>query len=134
MKYSDLSAASGLMRFAEPVTGKKETAEVFIMPRKPKTDETPKKIAMKADSKKIAMKQEKKAIETKAEPVLTTLVQVGDKEFDITDIALKAYKAYKSVHRRKAVTDFKIYVKPEEGAAYYTVNGEGSEEFKVDLT
>jgi hypothetical protein len=67
------------------------------------------------------------------ELVLTTILQLGDTEFDITDIALKAFKAYKSVHKRKVITDFHIYVKPEEKVAYYTINGEGSEEFKVDL-
>ena len=113
------------------------------MPRKPKSETTPKKItmapekkkiAMAPEKKKIAMKPAKKAIETKQEAVLTTLVQVGDKEFDITGIAEKAYKAYKSVHRRKHVTDFRVYVKPEENAAYYTVNGEGDAEFRIDLT
>ena len=114
------------------------------MPRKAakKPEETPKmidkkpekkRIAMEPEKKKISMRAPKKAIETKAEPALVTIVQVGEKEYDITDIALKAYKAYKSVHKRKAVTDFRIYVKPEDGAAYYTVNGEGAAEFKVDL-
>ena len=70
----------------------------------------------------------------KPELVLTTTLQVGDAEFDISEIAEKAYKEYKRVHKRKVVTDFHIYVKPEESAAYYTVNGEGSEDFKVDLT
>lgn len=77
--------------------------------------------------------EEKKTTAKKTEPVLTTIVQIGDQEFDITDIAAKAYKAYKSVHKRKAVTEFKVYVKPEDNAVYYTVNGEGSEEFKIDL-
>ncbi len=70
----------------------------------------------------------------KPELVLTTTLQVGDAEFDISALAEKAYKEYKRVHKRKVVTDFHIYVKPEEGAAYYTVNGEGSEDFKIDLT
>ncbi len=77
---------------------------------------------------------EKKTTAKKTEPVLTTIVQIGDQEFDITDIAAKAYKAYKSVHKRKAVTDFKVYVKPEENAAYYTVNGEGADDFKIELS
>ena len=70
----------------------------------------------------------------KPELVLTTTLQVGDAEFDISALAEKAYKEYKRVHKRKVVTDFHICVKPEEGAAYYTVNGEGSEDFKIDLT
>ena len=74
-----------------------------------------------------------KKADKKAEPVLSTLVQVGDAEYDITDIAAKAYKAYKSTHKRKAVTEFRVYVKPEEGVAYFTVNGEGSPDFKINL-
>ena len=74
-----------------------------------------------------------KKADKKAEPVLSTLVQVGDAEYDISDIAAKAYKAYKSTHKRKAVTEFRVYVKPEEGVAYFTVNGEGSPDFKINL-
>ena len=79
-------------------------------------------------------KEPKKASKTK-EPTLTikTILQVGDKEFDITNIAEAALKEYKSVHKRKNVTDFVIYVKPEDNAAYYTVNGEGAEDYKVEL-
>ena len=74
-----------------------------------------------------------KKADKKSEPVLITTLQVGDAEYDISDIAAKAYKAYKSTHKRKVVTEFRVYVKPEEGVAYYTVNGEGSADFKIDL-
>ena len=92
-----------------------------------------KKLTAKPEKKKLAMKPAKKAIETRSEPVLTTIVQVGELEFDISQIAEKALKAYKSVHRRKHVDEFRVYVKPEEKAAYYTVNGEGAAEFRIDL-
>ena len=82
--------------------------------------------------KKPRKPREKKAAK-KNEPVLKTVVQVGNAEFDISDIAQKTYKAYKSTHKRKIVTDFCIYVKPEENAAYYTINGEGSPEMKIAL-
>lgn len=82
--------------------------------------------------KKSRKPREKKAAK-KNEPVLKTVVQVGNSEFDISDIAQKTYKAYKSTHKRKVVTDFCIYVKPEESAAYYTINGEGSPEMKIEL-
>lgn len=85
------------------------------------------------EAPKKTRKPRAKKVDKKAEPVLTIVVQVGDAEFDITDIAAKAYKAYKSVHKRKTVTDFRVYVKPEEGAAYYTVNGEGAPDYKIDL-
>ncbi len=80
------------------------------------------------------VKPPKRTVKAKKDTTtFTTILQVGDKEFDITNIAENALKAYKSVHKRKNVTDFVVYVKPEENAAYYTVNGEGSEEYKVEL-
>ena len=89
----------------------------------------------RSDEKTPAVKKTvaKKAENKKVEPVITTILQLGDKEFDVTDIAAKAYKAYKSVHKRKTVTEFVVYVKPEENATYYTVNGEGAEDYKIDL-
>ena len=86
--------------------------------------ETPEKKTRKPRAKKA---------DKKSEPVLITTLQLGDAEFDISDIAAKAYKAYKSTHKRKAVTEFRVYVKPEEGVAYFTVNGEGSPDFKIIL-
>ena len=94
--------------------------------------ETPAEPAVEPIQKKPRKPREKKAAK-KNEPVLKTVVQVGNAEFDISDIAQKTYKAYKSTHKRKVVTDFCIYVKPEESAAYYTINGEGSPEMKIDL-
>ena len=70
---------------------------------------------------------------TKTEPTLKTIVQANGREIYVTNIAADALKAYKSVHKRKVVNDFVIYVKPEENAAYYTINGEGSDEYKIDL-
>ena len=96
-------------------------------PTTPATD-APEKKTRKPRTKKADNKTDKKA-----EPVLITTLQVGNAEFDISDIAAKAYKAYKSTHKRKVVTEFRVYVKPEENAAYYTVNGEGSADFKIDL-
>ena len=84
----------------------------------------------KAAAKKPAAK---KAAAAKAEPVIRTVLQFDGKDFDVSDLAVKALKAYKSKHKRKQVSEFVVYIKPEDNAAYYTVNGEGSEEFKVDL-
>lgn len=85
------------------------------------------------DIVQTSRKPRAKKADKKSEPVLSTFVQAGDAEYDISDIAAKAYKAYKSTHKRKAVTEFRVYVKPEEGVAYFTVNGEGSPDFKINL-
>ena len=96
-------------------------------PRKPR--------AKKAETPEAPAEPKKRGRKPKDNgPELKTILQIGEAEFDITDIALKAYKEYKRVHKRKVVSDFRIYVKPEENAAYFTVNGEGAEEFKVELS
>lgn len=69
----------------------------------------------------------------KAEPVIKTILQFEGKDIDVSTVAVDALKAYKSGHKRKVVNEFIVYVKPEENAAYYTVNGEGGEDFKVEL-
>lgn len=75
----------------------------------------------------------KKPAAKKAEPVIKTILQVEGKDFDLSTVAVDALKKYKSTHKRKVVEEFVVYVKPEDNAAYYTVNGEGQDDFKVDL-
>ena len=106
-----------------------ETAPVIAEPIAETVTEA---LVAETPEKKTRKPRAKKA-DKKAEPVLITTLQLGDAEFDISDIAAKAYKAYKSTHKRKAVTEFRVYVKPEEGVAYFTVNGEGSPDFKINL-
>ena len=84
-----------------------------------------KKAAAKAPAAKKAAK--------KAEPVIKTILQVEGKDFDLSTVAVDALKKYKSTHKRKVVNEFVVYVKPEDNAAYFTVNGEGQEDFKVEL-
>ncbi len=87
--------------------------------------------AAKAPAEKKAAA--KKPAAKKAEPVIKTILQVEGKDFDLSTVAVDALKKYKSTHKRKVVEEFVVYVKPEDNAAYYTVNGEGQDDFKVDL-
>ena len=112
----------------KPAAEKKTTA---------KKAATPKAAAEKAAAAPKAAAEKKTAAKKpaakKAEPVIKTILQFEGKDFDISNVAEKALKEYKSVHKRKTVNEFVVYVKPEENAAYYTVNGEVQEDFKVDL-
>lgn len=112
----------------KPAAEKKTTAKKAAAPKAAaeKTAAAPKAAA----EKKTAAK---KPAAKKAEPVIKTILQVDGKDFDLSTLAVDALKSYKSTHKRKAVSEFVVYVKPEENAAYYTVNGEGQEDFKVDL-
>ena len=85
----------------------------------------------KADAKKPAAK--KTAAKKTAAPEIKTILQFEGQDLDISSVVEKALKEYKSVHKRKVVKEFVVYIKPEENAAYYTVNGEGDDNFKVEL-
>ena len=69
----------------------------------------------------------------KTAPKATVTVEAAGKQFDITAIADKAVAAYKAMNEKAAVKTVDVYVKPEEGVAYYVINGEGSADFKVEL-
>ena len=87
--------------------------------------------APKAEAKKPAVK---KAAAKKTEIVIKTIVQANGQDLDVSSVAEKALKKYKSKSKRKIVNEFVAYVKPEENAVYFTVNGEGKEEYKYDLS
>ena len=48
-------------------------------------------------------------------------VEAGDKQYNITDIIDRAKADYRSTHK-VGVQSCKVYVKPEESAAYYVIN------------
>lgn len=80
--------------------------------------------APKAEKKPAAKRAPRKAAAPKkvAEPVV--YVQFAGAEVDVANLAEAAKAAFKAEKPRTAVSDLKLYVKPEEAAAYYVVNGE----------
>lgn len=50
-------------------------------------------------------------------------LEYGDKQINIKEIQETARKSYWAREGRRAVRDCKIYLKPEESAAYYVING-----------
>ena len=52
-------------------------------------------------------------------------------ESSLTEAVKEAYTALGN--RAEDIRTIDIYVKPEESVAYYTVNGQGSDEFKIQL-
>lgn len=84
--------------------------------------ETVKKTTARKTTKKAAAKVESKVF-----------VQFEGNQVEISDIAAKAAKAYQDAHKDAEIKSLEVYVKPEENVAYYVVNGEGSEDFKVAL-
>ena len=88
--------------------------------------------AKKTSEAKEAVKKTAKKVTKKAADVTIT-VEFAGRQAVITDIAAKAEAAYKAINADAEIKTLDIYVKPEENAAYYVVNGEGSADFRIEL-
>ena len=109
----------------------KAAAEKVVAEVEKKVENEVEKVA--AETKAVAEKVAKKATTRKTAPKATVTVEAAGRQFDITAIADKAVAAYKAMNEKAAVKTVDVYVKPEEGVAYYVINGEGSADFKVEL-
>lgn len=98
----------------------KETAKKAV-----KTAEKAVKTAAKAKKETV-----KKAVE--AEIKDEVFVQFAGVEVNVEAVVAAAKADYKAKGHRTPKT-VSVYIKPEEGVAYYTVKGVGSEDYKVEL-
>ena len=125
---------------AEPKKAAKKTAAKKATPAKAKEEakavaapveevKAPVKAEKKESPKKAGRKPvAKKTVPTKAAKVLTTSVlQVSGSEFDFD----KVVKAVEGLKKKNAGKSLEIYIKPEDRAIYYVVNGNGGK--KIDL-
>lgn len=97
----------------------KETKEAFEKMEKAvgeaveETKEAAKKTVRKAAGKP---KQE--------EPVIRTYLQYLGKEINHADILLAVYAKYEALGgKREEITELNLYIKPEDNAVYYVING-----------
>lgn len=106
-------------------TETKKQAEVVAEETKNAT-EAAKKTVKKATTKKPAKK--------KVEMTQSAVLQFGGEDFKIDEIIANAQAAFKAENKRKTITDIKVYIKPEERAAYYVVtSGDSEYAGRIDL-
>ncbi|MCI9148530.1 MAG: hypothetical protein HFG73_09785 [Hungatella sp.] len=115
-----------------------ETAEVQVMPEKKtaaKKTAAKKDQDVKAETAPEAPKKPaaKKTAAKKSEPEATVTIQFNGKNVAAKDVLEAAKKAYIEANPDSEIKSIDIYVKPEEGVAYYAVNGEGSADYKIEL-
>ena len=91
------------------------------------------KTTAKAPAKKTtARKTPAKRTTTKKAAVVTEEVylQYAGKEFSSADLTAKVKEIWKEMGKKAAdLKDIKVYVKPEENAAYYVINNEETGSF-----
>lgn len=82
--------------------------------------------ASASDTPAPAPKKEKKTAAKKKEKVVAEaiIVQSGGLEWDVNEIKEKVIAAYVAEgHRRGRISEFTMYLKPEDKKAYYVING-----------
>ncbi|MEE3420037.1 MAG: DUF6465 family protein [Lachnospiraceae bacterium] len=104
----------------------KTTAAPAAKVAEEKVETTVKETVKKTTTRKAPAKKAAK-VETKV------FVEFAGKRVDISDVTTKAVEAYKASHEGAEIKSLEVYVQPENDVAYYAVNGEGSEDFKVAL-
>ena len=79
--------------------------------------------------KATAKKTTKKVVATKS-----AILQFAGEDYKVDDVIARAEQAFKAENKRKAIEDIKVYLKPEERAAYYVVtSGESEYAGRIDL-
>ena len=85
------------------------------------------------DVKKAVEEVKKPAAKKAAEPKANVVIEYADQKIEAKKVLEAAKKAFTKANPDKEIKTIDIYVKPEEGVAYYVVNGEGSDDYKVVL-
>ena len=109
---------------------KAEVPEVPEVKEEVKTEEVKAEAVKEDETKKAASK---KAAAKTAEPETTVTIQFQGKDIVAAQIVEKAKEAFAQISPDVQIASLDVYVKPEEGVAYYAVNGEGSGDFKIEL-
>ena len=128
--------AETVVKTAAPAKEVKPTTEKTLHTEaaegKAEAAKEPKKATKKETVKKTVKKE---TTETKTPRKMT---KVSDTVLEIfeTKVSMKDLEAVikKAVKANGLKGEIKIYLNAEQRAAYYTVDGQGSDDFKVDLT
>ena len=121
---------------AKTSAAKKETVKKEPVKKEAVKKETVKKETAKKETEKKAPAKAapaKKPAAKKAEPAAAVHFQFDGKDLVAKDVLDQAVKAYKSTHKGVEIKTIELYIVANEGAAYYVVNGEGNDDFKIML-
>lgn len=75
----------------------------------------------------------KKTTAKKTEPEVSFFIEYSGRQIAAGEVVEAVKKDYLSKQEGSAVKTIEVYVKPEENTAYYAVNGEGSDQYKIML-
>ena len=86
---------------------------------------------MKEEIKETAKETVKEVVKPEIEK--SVVVEFGGRQVAAKDVLAQAEKAYAQTHPGTVIKSIELYISPEQNAAYYVVNGEGSDNFRIEL-
>ena len=103
----------------EEIVNVEETVKVEKKPAAKKATKAEKEVKEVAEKKPAAKRTTKKAVKT------TFVVQAAGKEVSMEDAITRGKEAWTATGNKEAdLKEIAVYVKPEEKAIYYVVNGD----------
>lgn len=129
-------AAATVKETAKKPAAKTETAkaaEKKEAAKKPEAKKTETKDETKVPAKKPAEKKpaEKKPATAKAEVSTYITLQINGRDYEPSKLQADAIAAAKAI--KADVQSVDVYVNVAESAAYYTIDGVGSSDYRIDL-
>ena len=126
------AAAAAQTKVAEVKAEVKETVKAPETAVKAETD-VKAETAAKAAAPAKAEAAPKKETASKAVVEKTVVVEFAGKQVKAKDVLAQAEKAYAESHPGVEIKSVELYISPEQNAAFYVVNGEASEEYRIEL-
>ena len=135
LKESFAEIKKAVAETAKAAEKKAAPAKEAVKEEAPKKEATPKKTApvkKTAPAKKTAEKKPaEKSAPAKVEVKTAVTLQIDGRDFDPAKIVADAQKAALKI--KKDVKDVHVYINVNDQAAYFTVDGEGKPEYRVNL-
>lgn len=129
MVISKITQMIQAMQNSMKKVGAEMKAETLEMATEKKIPEK-KTTAKKAPARKPAEKKTATTRKTGSNPLIkdiNTFVQFNDKEISEKELVKRIIEKWCTETRKKErdIKEFNIYIKPEDNAAYYVINGQG---------
>lgn len=114
---------------------KKETKAVSGTPIEEVSKTIPAVVGKPEEAKKTGKTSSvsKKAANSKKGPKTSVVIEYEGKQIPAEHVISEAEKAFARANKGVEIKTIDVYVKPEEHAAYYVVNGIGSDDYKLML-
>ena len=100
-----------------------------------RTAEVKKAEEVKKAAEPVVKEEVKETAAEVAKPEIekSVVVEFGGRQVAAKDVLAQAEKEYAMTHPGTVIKSIELYISPEQNAAYYVVNGEGSDDFRIQL-